>query len=88
MFWKLLNSLKPEMKNSSDSCIDLATWHTHFKNINAIPQCQTQFVAKLNDMLKGLDKVCTPFSFSFSVIFRIELKTFLSKMTIIWVKRK
>jgi hypothetical protein len=38
MFWKLLNSLKPEMKNSSDSCIDLAT---HFKNINSIPQCQT-----------------------------------------------
>ena len=29
MFWKLLNSLKPEMKNSSDSCIDLATWHTY-----------------------------------------------------------
>jgi hypothetical protein len=81
------------------------------KNINAIPQCQTQLVAKLNDMLKGLDssagnelldkvisqreimqacknQVCTPFSFSFSVIFRIELKTFLSKMTIIWVKRK
>ena len=55
MFWKLLNSLKPEMKNSSDSCIDLATWHTHFKNINSIPQCQTQLVAKLNDMLKGLD---------------------------------
>ena len=42
MFWKLLNSFKPEMKNSSDSCIDLATWHTHFKNINSIPQCQTQ----------------------------------------------
>ena len=38
MFWKHLNSLKPEMKNSSDSCIDLATWHTHFKNINSIPQ--------------------------------------------------
>jgi hypothetical protein len=55
MFWKLFNSLKPEMKNSSESCIDLATWHTHFKNINSIPQCQTQFVAKLNDMLKGLD---------------------------------
>ena len=54
MFWKLLNSLKPEMKNSSDSCIDLAT---HFKNINSIPQCLTQLVAKLNDtgMLKGLD---------------------------------
>ena len=42
------------MKNSSDSCIDLAT---HFKNINSIPQCLTQLVAKLNDtgMLKGLD---------------------------------
>ena len=55
MFWRLLNSLKPEMKNSSDSSIDLATWHTHFTNISSIPQCQTQLVAKLNDMLKGLD---------------------------------
>jgi hypothetical protein len=41
IFWKLLNFLKPEMKNSSDSCIDLVTWHTHFKNIKSIPVSNT-----------------------------------------------
>ena len=53
MFWKLINSLKPDTKNVDDF-IDIKTWQDHFKSLNTFPDCKQELAMKFQRSLDNL----------------------------------
>ena len=53
MFWKLINSLKPDTKNVDDF-IDIKTCQDHFKSLNTLPECKQELAMKFQRSLDNL----------------------------------
>lgn len=53
MFWKLINSLKPDTKNVDDF-IDIKTWQDQFKSLNTLPECKQELAMKFQRSLDNL----------------------------------